>query len=339
MKLAARDAARYFAKPDPTRMGVLIYGKDTMRVALKRQELIAALVGPDGEAEMRLTRIPAAELRKDPALLADAIKAQGFFPGPRVAFVEDATETLAKAILPALDDWNKGDAQVIITATSLTPRSSLRKYFEAHKNAFAAGIFDDPPSREEIEADLARAGLAPSQEGMADLVALSRALDPGDFRQTIEKLSLYKLNDDTPLSPADIAAMAPASTEAVLDEVLHATADGRARDIGPVLRRLQAQGVQPVGLCIGATRHFRVLHAAASDPNGAMQGIARARPPVHFKSRDRMVKQCQKWGVSKLERALEMLIETDLQLRSAARAPQMAVIERTLIRLAMMGAR
>ncbi len=340
MKLAARDASRYFAKPDTQRAGVLLFGNDTMRVALKRQELITALIGANGNDEMRLTRIPAADLRKDPALLSDAIKAQGFFPGPRVAFVEDATETLAKMIIPALDEWRDGDAQVIITAGSLTPRSTLRKYFETHPNAYAAGIYDEPPSRDEIQDMLAKSSLTNiSADAMNDLTALSRQIDPGDFRQTIEKLSLYKIGDSTPLSQAEIHALAPASTEAALDEILNITADGRAPEIGPILRRLQAQGVQPVGLCIGATRHFRVLHAAASDSGGPSQGIARARPPVHFKMRDRMVKQAQKWGVHKLEHALELLVETDLQLRSAARAPQMAVMERALIRLAMLGAR
>ncbi len=105
MKLPPRDLPRFMAQPKQGLTAVLIYGADAMRVALKRQELIAALVGPNGEEEMRLTRLPAATLRKDAALLSDAIKAQGFFPGPRVAFVEDATDALSKTILPALEDW------------------------------------------------------------------------------------------------------------------------------------------------------------------------------------------------------------------------------------------
>lgn len=338
MKLATRDAVKYFAKPDPSRTGVLIYGPDAMRVALKRQELIANLIGPQGEEEMRLTRIPAGDLRKDPALLSDAIKSQGFFPGARVAFVEDATETAVKVITLALDDWQDGDAQVIVTAGNLKARGALRKLFETHPNAFAVGIYDDPPSRDEIEADLKRAGVADVQpEAMNDLTGLSRVLDPGDFRQTIEKLGLYKLGDSTPVTPDDVLAVAPASTEAELDELLHAVAEGRSGEIGPVLARLQAQGVQAVGLCIGATRHFRALHAASSDPGGPSQGINRLRPPVHFKSRDRMVRQAQQWGLRRLEQALEVLVETDLTLRSAQKAPVMALMERTLIRLAMLG--
>jgi DNA polymerase-3 subunit delta len=107
------------------------------------------------------------------------------------------------------------------------------------------------------------------------------------------------------------------------------------------MRRLKAQGTQPVGLCIGATRHFRALYTAASDLGGAAQGIARMRPPIFGPRRDRMLRQAQGWGAERLQQALTILTDTDLTLRSAAqRAPEMALVERALIRLAMLaGAR
>jgi len=340
MKLSGREAARHFTDPDKSATGTLIYGADAMRVALKRQELIAALIGPQGEEEMRLTRIPAADLRKDAALLDDAVKAQGFFPGPRAAFVEEANDSLAKTIAAALADWQPGDAQIIVTAGALNARSALRKAFETHKSAFAIGIYNDPPSRDEIEAMLTKAGLRNiDSAAMADLTTLARVIDPGDLRQTVEKLSLYKLGDKTPVTHADIDACAPTTTEAALDDVLNIVAEARTAEIGPIMQKLTGQGVQPVGLCIGATRHFRTLHAAACDPGGPSAGIARARPPVFGPRRERMLRQAQSWGVARLEQALHMLTDTDLQLRSAAqRAPQMALVERTLIRLSMLAA-
>jgi DNA polymerase-3 subunit delta len=340
MKLAGAAAARYFAKPDPDRAGLLIYGSDAMRVALRRQEVIAALVGPQGEEEMRLSRIAGADLRKSPSLLLDAIKEVGFFPGLRVAFLEDATETMSDAISTALSEWREGDARIVVTAGSLNAKSKLRKAFEAHSSAYAVGIYDDPPSREEIEDILRRAGLREiGTEAMTDLVALSRALDPGDFRQTVEKISLYKYGDDTALTPADVAACAPSSVEAGVDDVLEIVADGRAPELGPVIQRLESQGVQPVLLAIMALRHFRALHAAASDPQGPGSGIARIRPPIFGPRRDKMQRQAQSWGMFKLEAALKDLVEADLTLRSASRAPQMAVMERTLMRLAMLARR
>lgn len=340
MKLTGVAATRYFARPELDRTGLLIFGADAMRVALRRQEVIAALIGPEGEAEMRLTRIQAAELRKDKALLQDAVKAQGFFPGARVAFVEDATDTLAPVVAAALADWKEGDAQIVVTAGSLTAKSALRKTFEGHSNAYAAGIYDDPPSREEIEATLAKAGLTQiSPEAMTDLLALARALDPGDFRQTVEKIALYKHGDTTALEPNEVELCAPSTIEAELDDILNLVAEQRADQIGTMLQRLAGQGMNPVTLCIGAMRHFKTLHAAASDPGGAASGIARVRPPVFGPRRDRMARQAQNWGTHRLEQALAVLVETDLTLRSSSRAPTMAVMERALIRLAMSGRR
>lgn len=340
MKLAGAAATRFFARPEPDRAGLLIHGSDPMRVALKRQQVIAALIGPEGEAEMRLTRLTGGDLRKDAALVSDAMRAQGFFPGPRVAFVEEATEANAATLKDALADWQQGDAMLIVTAATLTKASALKKAFEDHPNAYAAAIYDDPPSREEIDATLSQAGVhAVASDAMADLVALARDLDPGDFRQMIEKLALYKFGDGSAVRPEDVAAVAPATIEAAVDDVLHAVAEARSGDVGQLMRRLQGQGVAPVTLCIGATRHFRALHAATASPGGAAEGIARLRPPIFGPRRDRMLKQAQTWGMHRLEQALTLLTDTDLQLRSASRAPQMALMERALIRLAMMGRR
>ncbi|TGD67423.1 DNA polymerase III subunit delta [Tabrizicola sp. WMC-M-20] len=334
MILKGIEASRYFAKPDPTKAGVLIAGADPMRVALKRQELIAALIGPEGEGEMRLTRIQASELRKDAAALLDAVKAVGFFPGPRVAFAEDATDTLAPTIAAALKDWKSGDATIVVTAGNLTAKSALKMLFEKHPNAFCAILYDDPPTREEIEDALKKAGLTSiDREAMADLTTLARALDPGDFRQTLEKIALYKHGDPTALTPVDVAAMAPATLEAEVDDLLHAVADGRAPAIGLLMRRLEGQGVLPVTICIQALRHFRALHIAASDPSGVANGLQRAR--VFGPRRDQMQRQALALGMRTLEKAVSDLLETDLTLRSTSRAPGMALMERALIRLAM----
>ncbi|WP_339108701.1 DNA polymerase III subunit delta [Thioclava sp. GXIMD4216] len=340
MKLTGAAATRYFAKPDPDRMGLLIFGADAMRVALRRQEMLKALLGPTAEEEMRLTRIEASELRRDSALLADAVKAVGFFPGPRAVFVEQATDGLTDAIAAAVKDWHAGDAQIVVTAGSLTAKSKLRKVFETHQNAYAIGIYDDPPSREEIEDILKRAGIAQmTPEATTDLHNLARALDPGDFRQTVDKLALYMHGESAPVTPADIHACAPATIEAGTDDLLNIVAEGRANELGPMMTRLTGQGIQPVALAIQALRHFRALHAAASDPGGPGAGIAKMRPPIFGPRRDRMQRQAQSWGMFRLEEALQILIETDLTLRSASRAPQMALIERAFLRLSMMARR
>ena len=338
MKLSTRDANAYLARPEPPKPGLLIYGEDPMRVALKRQEVVAAMIGQEGEAELRLVRHDGSEARKDSALVADALRATGFFPGRRVVLIEEATDGATDAFAAALEDWREGDGYLVATAGRLPPASKLRKLFETRPDTYVAAIYNDPPSRAEIETVLKRVCVGEiTREAMGEIESLARALDPGDFRQTVEKLALYKRGDATSLSLEDVSAVAPTSTEADLDEIIDIVAESRTAEIGPLLRRLEAQGATPVGLCIAATRHFRTLCAAATEPDGPAKAFGRSRVP--FKRRDRMIRQAQRWGAVRSGQALQMLTETDLALRSTAKAPEMALMERTLIRLAMLGNR
>lgn len=336
MLLKGNEIARYLARPDPSRPGLLIYGQDAMRVAMKRAEAIKALVGEKADEEMRLTRMSGGGLKKDPAQLIDAVREVGFFPGPRVVLVDDAPDTAADAVRAALEGWRAGDAVIVVAAGALAKSSALRKLFETHGQAVCAPIYDDPPGEEEIARWLTEAGLREvPRDAMRELAVLARALDPGDLRQTIEKIGLYKHADPAPLTPEEIALLAPATIEADLDELLHAVAERDQAAFGVLMRRIDAQGLSPVTICIGALRHFRTLYLAAVDPAGPAVALARARPPVFGPRRDRMARQAQGWGAGPLEEAVSDLLETDLTLRSSTKAPQMPLVERALLRLAM----
>ena len=328
MILRGTEASRYFAKPDAARPGLLIHGSDAMRIALKRAEVIAALIGPQGEADMRLSRLAGGDLRRDSSLLHDALTSPGFFPGPRAVWLEEATDGLTDTIAQALRDWRPGDGVLVVTAGNLTGKSALKTLFDKHPAAISIGLLEEPPSRHEIDAELKRAGLARIDEAaMADLTRLARSLDPGDFRQTLTRVALFKYDDPAPLTSAEVASLAPATIEAEVDDLIHAAADFRVAEVGPLMRRLEGQGTSAVSICIAALRHFRSLHAAACEPG---------KPRLFGPRRDAAQRQAQAWGIRLLEQATSLLVETDLTLRSASRAPTHAVMERALIRLAMM---
>jgi len=337
MKLVGDKANNYFTNPDNSHTAILIYGSDTMRVALRRQELLEALLGDNAEEEMRLTRMSGSDLRSDPSLLLDGLKANGFFPGLRAVFVEGATDTNSAVIDAAMQDWQKGDAILVLTANQLNARSKLRKVIENNSNSVAVGIYNDPPNEKEIISIVSRYNLNNFEsDAKKDLIALGRSLDPGDFQQTCEKLSLYKYKDESVITSTDINLCAPVTVDAALDEAIHIIADARSDEVGPMLSRLFGQGMNPTTLCIAATRHFRNLHSAASHPSGPDVALSRARPPVFGLRKDRMARQVRLWGGMRLEKALGVLTDTDLSLRSSSKAPAHAMLERAFIRISMM---
>ena len=337
MKLSGRDATRFLTRPDKGMAAVLLHGPDAMRIALKRAALVEALIGPEGAAEMRLTRLAGADLRRDPAAVSDAMRASGFFPGPRVVLVDDAGDAAAPALRAALDDWRAGDATLVVAAGNLGAGSALRKAFEAARTAAAIGIYADPPGRDEIEAALAAQGLAAAdRDAFGGVEALAQSLDPGDFAQFVVKLALYKRGDPAPLSPEDIAACAPPPPEAEVEAVVALAADGAAGALATAFRTLSARGGSPTALTIAAGRHFRTLHAAAVSADGPDAALSRARPPVFGPRRARMAAQARALGERELEKALALILEAELALRSSRPLPGQALVERLFIRLAML---
>jgi DNA polymerase-3 subunit delta len=236
-----------------------------------------------------------------------------------------------------MQDWQTGDAILVLTSNQLNARSKLRKLIENNSNSVAIGIYNDPPNEKEIISIASKHSLINfSDDAKKDLIALGRSLDPGDFQQTCEKLSLYKYKDDSVITSTDINLCAPVTIDAALDEAIHIIADARSAEVGPMLSRLFGQGINPTTLCIAVTRHFRNLYSAASHPSGPDVGLSRARPPVFGLRKERMVRQVRQWGGMRLEKALGVLIDIDLSLRSSSKAPAHAMLERAFIRISMM---
>ena len=338
MKLTSRDLVSFFKSPPKGLAGVLIYGNDVMRVSDKRQQFISSLLGPNADEEMRLIRISRESLKKAPEQAIDLCKAQGFFPGERALLIEEANETVADTIIKAIEEWQDGDATIVVTAGSLKPSSSLRKFFEQKKNIFSVQIFDNPMTKFEVEKIITESGLQNvTQEILNQLVTIASELTPGDFKQSLNKLALYKLNDETPITYQDLINCTPASNEAAIDEVLNVILAGNEFKVNQIIGRLRSQGVLPVTLVIAATRHFKALFSIVSNPGGVSAGATALRPPIYGPRKETLINQAQKWGPVKIKTAIKILTTIDLKLRSAdQKAPQMSLVERHLIRIAML---
>jgi DNA polymerase III subunit delta len=336
----AEAARRLAAERGAPRPGFLLYGPDAMLVSLARQAVVAALIGPEGEAEMRLDRLAAQDLRREPGALGDAMRSRGFFAGDRVVLLEGAGDPVAEPVLAALAAHAPGDATLVVAAGPLAAKSALRRGFENHPRAAAVALYPDPPGPAEIAARLTAAGLAGASPDARDrLLALGAELDAGAFEQFLRTLALYCHGQSEPVALEDVEAVAPGAGEADIDDLLDAVAEGEAAAIGPRLKRLAARGTTPVTLAIAASRHFRALHAATSSPDSAEAALSRQRPPVFGPRRARLAAQARRLGQPGAEKALALLTDTDLALRSSRPVPGLALVERALIRIAMLAGR
>jgi DNA polymerase-3 subunit delta len=323
--------------------GALLHGPDAGLVALRRRQLVDFLT--DGD-DLRLTRLEPGAAQKDPAGIDAALRARGFFPGRRVVLIEGARDALAgplKDILAADPGGAPpgeagGDAFLVITAQNLTARSALRRLFEGAGDLASLGFYPEPPDEAEVAALLEKAGFVCglTSEAAQDLASVATRTDRGALLQLIDKIATFSLDLHEPLNQEGLAPLLPAAADSELDRLVAAVAEGRAGAVAPLIARMAAAGVGAAGMLIAAGRHFRQLLGLSVAQDGIEAALGRLRPPAFGPRRQALAAQARKWGPGRLESANRVLFQADRTLRSAGNRPDMALVERCLIRLAMM---
>ena len=339
-KVSAGRLRAETARPDPAAVGWLIHGPEpteTDDLCGQLSEGLIARAGPGAE----LTRLDPAEIRRDPARLGDSLRAGSLFGGRPVVVVEGAGEGLAAAVADAVDGLNDGDGLLLVTAGQLGAGSRLRKLFEDAAALRALAAYPQPLGRADIDQMLRDAGLGTGIEPAAldQLQALARDLAPSELRGLMRSLALYLLDSPRPVTTADIEALQPGALEGEVDAVVDAVTARRPDAAVASLARARTGGVAPATLAMALGRRFRQLHALAAAPDGPGAAIGRLRPPVFGPRRDALLREARDWPGSAIEAALHSVFEAELLLRSTGGPPDAAVVERLVMRLAMLRGR
>jgi DNA polymerase-3 subunit delta len=337
MKLASKNTNSYCLQPNFSMAGLLIYGVDEIQVSKKKKDFIDAIVGPSGLEEMRLSTLNTPDLRRDTTLLSNSIKLQAFFPGKRCIVIDDATDSITKALEVGITEWQPDDSYFVITAQHLTPRSTLRKLCELSNKVQVAALYDNPPTEHELRAELNKYKFSSVEpDALEEIMTLGRSLNAIEFSQTLLKISLFKQEDLSPLNYRDVKKCAPFTIESSIQDAIDIVASGKSSLVGPILAKLESQGINLIRLCTAMNQHFRKLYLVASDPSGPEAGVKKLRPPISFKRVNIMVRQVNAWSPKKLTTAISLLTDLDLDLRTTTNIPKKAHTERAVIRLSML---
>jgi DNA polymerase-3 subunit delta len=233
------------------------------------------------------------------------------------------------------------DAFLVVTAQNLTARSALRRLFEGAGYLASLGLYPEPPDEVELKALLEKAGFSCglTPEAAQDLASVANQIDRGALLQLIEMIAVYSLGFNKPLNQEGLAPLLPAAADSELERLVAAVAEGRAGAVAPLIARMAAAGVGATSMLIAVGRHFRQLLVLAVAQDGIEAALGQLRPPAFGPRRKALAAQARRWGPRRLESANRVLFQADRTLRSAGERPDRALVERCLIRLAMMVAR
>lgn len=346
MKVTGRDIAAFLKRPPEGLAAALFFGPNA-GLARERAHALAGTVTPDLKDPFRVAHLSLAELRDDPARLADEAAALSMTGGRRVVFVGDSSDALAKTAESLLAQMaaqsSSPPSLVILIAGDLGPRSSLRKLFEGAASAAAIPCYNDDAASLAgfVAGELRAQGLICEGDALNLLVA-SLGDDREAARRELEKLALYMARPDEDnggprhIATADVAAVAGDAAELALDDLAMAVGAGAIVAADGALARAFGAGESPITVLRALARHFERLHRAAGEVakgESPARALAALRPPVFFKLRSGMEAQLRLWSVGRLAQALMRLAEAEIQCKTTG-APAEAIAMRAALGLA-----
>ncbi|RMF14923.1 MAG: DNA polymerase III subunit delta [Alphaproteobacteria bacterium] len=338
-RIAPRQVESFLRRLPDAISGVLIFGPDEGLVR-ERAETIARQVVEDITDPFRVSRLDPAEVRADPARLADELGAISMLGGRRLVRLRDATDALADTIAAAREhDW--GDSLLLVTAGELGPRSRLRRLFEGDERLAALACYRDEGAALSrlIDAVLGEAGLVIARE-TRDWLCAHLGEDRQASRRELEKLVLYKLDDpDRHLSLEEAMMLVGDGAMVTIQGIVQAVLAGDIAGIEAAWNRALAQGESPIAILRvlqGRFQRLILLTAEVAGGGDPAAIVAASRPPIFFKERAVWVRALHQWTPTRCAKAIRRLTETEIAAKTTGRLPEVEV-GRLCLELAALG--
>ena len=320
MKANRGQIERALAKPDAVRF-FLLHGPDEAGTRALARKLASAM----GEAAERID-LGGAELKADPARLADEAAALSMFGDRRWIRVEQAGDEIVAAVEALIEAPAAGNP-VAILAGALKPASKLLKLALATPSALAfASYLPDAGQSDRLVTELARARGLVVRPDLAGRVAEACGGNRSVIEQEVMKYSLFV--DASPEAPKTledevVTAIGAGAEEGDLGRLVDSVAGGDGAALESEIARLRAQGQEGITLIRAVLRRMMLLAKlraqveAGSSPGEAM---ASAGKSVFFKEKDAVERQVRRWNAALIAKAVGRLAEAERQVMAAGGA-------------------
>ena len=333
--LKANEVDSFVARPNPERPIVLICGPDAGLVHERAEKIINASVD-DPQDPFALVRIEGDALAAEPSRLVEEAHTVPLFGGRRAVWVKAGSRNFAAAV-EAVVASPPADCRIVIEAGDLKRNAPLRTICEKAKSAAVLPCYADTERDliRLVDDEMREARLTIAPDARAALISLIGG-DRQASRSEIRKLALYAHGKDRVTLDDVVAVVADASALA-LDGVVDAAFTGRAPETEAQFSKAMAAGTSAGTILSWALRYVAQLHKARLALDAGEDTFAAMRsfiPPIHFR-REAMVQTALKtWTAPRLQRAMEQLAETALNVRRTA-ALSDALAQRALLSLAV----
>jgi len=306
----------------------LLYGPDEAG-SHSLIKVAAAAAGPEAER----VELSGAELKADPARLADEAASLSLFGGARYIVVQPAGDESLAAVEALLEAPAAGNP-VLLIAGALKPTSKLLKLALAESAALAlASYAPEGQEAERLVMEMARGeGLVVRPDvarRLADACAGNRAI----LALELQKLALYldaAPERPQPLDHEALDSVGAAAEEGDLSRLVDSVGNGNAVTLQAELLRLSSEGIEGIPLIRAVLRRMSLLSRLRAQvelgksPDAVMASHGKS---LFWKEKASIGNQLSRWRSDALARSVSRLLDAERQVKASGGLGPTAVDE------------
>ncbi len=317
MKIQFRQLEQFVKSPDKAARVILVYGPDSGLVS-ERCEIIGKTIIDDLNDPFNVAALSTSILAEDPARLADEAGAMSMMGGDRLIKIDDGGDKLTVLLKSYLENPSESSL-VLIKAGELSPRSSLRKLCENAKNAAALPCYvEDERDVSRFIRDSLQAENIRADNDAVMWLAANISGDRRKVRSEVEKLIIYKGDEQSPISIDDARAACGAAGAQGFDDLVYNVGGRNSAKALKAYATLTAEGTVFIAILRALQNHFRRIHMCKSYMSDGMDidsAMKKLSPPIFFKQAPMFKSQVSSWSLPVLNQVLAKLTDLEAQCK------------------------
>ena len=292
-----------------------------------------AIGGPNAESEMRLTRYFTQEISSKRNEIMSLLQTKSFFPGRQIMMLNGLPEKDYKIIIELASEWQNGDAITIVTMNGLSKNSELKQVLQSNTTMALVNYSKNSLNSDLLKRKLTEDGINFDGNEVVDaLVEFSKFSSEDILENELEKLKIFKLYDDKPLTTRDFFDVV--SINYAINELglAVALAEKNIIELEKTLSVFFSQGKNPITILQFIFAYFHKLSLIKLYGPNSFE-VKREYPFLVANNLEKAKIHAQRWSTEKLTLALNCLTISDLQLRKHPTFLQRSILTQSLSKI------
>ena len=294
---------------------IVLLGENYSLLQKDAKKISDALAGKNADGEMRVNKYFNQEINEKRNEIITSLKTKSFFPGRQIILLNELYEKDHKIITEIDTEWQNNDAITIVTMNALSEKSDVIKLLASSDRIAVVKYTNSKIDRDFFVKRLTDAGINFSGKEVLDVLIDFANFTPENILENeFEKLMLFKLYDDKPLSVDDFFDIISINYEVKELSLAFSLAERNTVELENNLNRIFSYSKSPISILQFVSAYFYKLSMIKLHGPTSFE-VRREYPFLIAHDLEKAKQHVNQWSLQQISRVADTLTVSDLKLR------------------------